>query len=117
MTSSDAEPLMQASRKAAHEIGLAASEADAVQQRFDARFGILQPVQLRKESQIFDGVQIAVEIGIVGKKSDVTARPFRFIRDVDALDSQLSMRVTHKRRRDFEERRLSRAVPSKQCQE
>jgi hypothetical protein len=49
----------------------------------DAFFGIGNPYSWAKEAQIFNRGEIAIQIGVVGKKTDVPPRLFRFFADID----------------------------------
>ena len=62
---------------------------------------ILQTVKPREETQVFDGVQVAIEICVVRKKADVPPRLFGLFTDIDALDPQLAVSMSHQRRRDL----------------
>src|SRR5215475_13808905 len=80
-------------------------------------FKIRNAVQAAEEAQIFDGIEVSIQISVVREKSDMPAGFFRFFVDVDTFNRQFSMGGPHKRRGDFQKCRFTCAVPAEQRNE
>src|SRR5262249_21188325 len=114
---SDPQPLMQSARECANRIRNAPPKPDSIEQRHDSVLRIGQSVEATEEPQVFNGSQVAIEIGVMRKESNMAARLLRFCADVDALNSESSVSVPDKCRRNFEECRFACAVSAEEREE
>ena len=62
----DAQPLMKTSREGTHGIGCAVPKSHAIEEGLDSLIRIRHSIKPGEEAQVFDGRQVAIQIGVVG---------------------------------------------------
>jgi hypothetical protein len=108
---------VQTAREGPYRIGFATLQADALKELLNPAFKVRKAVQASEEAQIFDGIEVPVQISVVREKSDMPAGLFRFFVDVDTFNRKFSVRGPHKRSSDFQKGRFTCAVPAEQRNE